>query len=420
MKGLSFLCLLMIWCLPFTHALALNFVACPAIVCAILLSVLGLGAHLSYSFVRKSDFFLFALWLLLSGSYFLGGQSSTAVNHWIAYTAFIVFGYFGVGRVTNSIVSVDIRFMEKIFKTISVMLVFTCFYGIVDWIFMVFTGMEIPIFRAEGGGVGNAVGYARARSFFGEPSGFSNFISVWAPVVLWYTFSRSKLVGGVSLSVILPAFFLTFSAKGFLAVAFFFPIVLLFFAFRRGFRPERILFILLLSAIFLAVVSFSGIGGIIVDAIAPKFFGSDIYDARAMRGLAVVDLIRGIHWLVGYGPASYETLLGVNAEGASFLSGYAYLLGDAGILGLCLFLVFSISQLLFLKKIKRKGLALALFIAFYIQVAGEVVGPAHYTLSFYLCVVLIHLCSRYDVFLSLPLRRINTNCHDQNENTSRY
>lgn len=124
------------------------------------------------------------------------------------------------------------------------------------------------------------------------------------------------------------------------------------------------------------------------DAVAPKFFGSDIYEARMDRGMNVVDHIEGGHWLVGYGPASYVTLIG--HDGETFLSGYAYLLGDAGIIGVAFFLLFLCAQLFFIKKLPYSGLKVVFCVTLYYIATGEIIAPMHYSVGVYLFIILLH------------------------------
>lgn len=386
-----FFCLAMFFCLPFTHGFAVNFVACPAVVCAGAFVFLGwLFVRSSHTWFSKSDFFIFGLWVLLCISFGFGTMSQTAINHGIAYTTFILICYLGGSRTIGILVEKDPKFWNKIMEMILFMLFFSCAYALIDWCVFLATGSEIPIPRALGGGNGSAAGVVRARGFSGEPSGLANFILMWSPLALWYLFSSKKnfLVKCSVLAVIVAAFFATFSAKGIISTLAVAPFVGGFLALKRGLNPTRIASVALVAVIAIAIVVVSGLGKTMFEAVAPKFFGSDIYNARFEQGANVVTLIEGFHWLVGYGPASYVTLVG--HDGETFLSGFAYLLGDAGILGLSLFGAFLASQLLFVKKLKFSGLKCAFLLMLYFTATGEVIGPTHYSLSAYLAIALLH------------------------------
>lgn len=385
----------MFFCLPFGHALALNFVVCPPVILAILF------ASFSLLFVRQkdvffsvSDFSLLGLWFLLSSSFGLGSMSQTAVNHWIAYTVFLIVVYLGVGRAVNGLVENRPDFFFKITGMITFMLFFSCVYAIADWAFFLTTGSEIPMLRPEGGGNGMAAGYVRCRGFSGEPSGLANFILLWSPLAFWHLFSKhgSVIRKTIFLCVVCVAFFATFSTKGILTLASSLPFVLLFFAIKNGINPVRIMGVTLLAVVVVAIVVLSGLGDVLYEAIAPKFFGSEIYEARMSRGADVVNYIEGGHWIVGYGPASYVALVG--RDGDTFLSGFAYLLGDSGILGMALFSLFLVSQLFFVRNLPSSGLKVVFTLTLYYVTTGEIIAPIHYSVGFYLVVILLHVAVR--------------------------
>lgn len=396
MNFAKFLCLLMFFCLPFNNALALNFVACPSVVFAILFAAAGLitGMPLRKMFVG-SDFLLLAFYALISASFVFGTMTQTAVNHWIAYTVFIVVIYFGCGRAINGIVSVYPQFWESIMKTICVILFFTCAYGIADFALLNITGTEIPIFRAEGGGYGSAAGFSRARSFLGEPSFLANFILAWGALAFWYVFSspQKRILKLIFTGVVSTAFCLTFSAKGIFEVLFISPILILTFVVKNGVRPGRLLGGIAVFAAGIIALCVSGFGETLWEAISVKIFGTDIANSRLERGMIVFDLMEGKNWLVGYGPASYVTLTGRTdaGGGVSFLSGVAYLLGDSGLIGLTLFFSFLGIQAFFARKLKDFGLKVAFFVTIYTSVASEFIEPTHYSPSLYLMIILLHV-----------------------------
>ena len=392
MKFTEFLCLLMFFCMPFTHALALNFVVCaPVIMAIVFVCVSLLFVRTQNPYVRKSDFLLIALWALLSSSFGFGSMTQTSVNHWIAYTIFLLLTYFGCGRAINCLVGNHPAFFISILKVISFMLFFACLYGIADWLVFQFTGSEIPIFRPEGGGNGMAANIVRARGFSGEPSGLANFILLWAPLAFWHIFSRKgeRFKKIIFSAVVCVAFVATFSAKGILTLLSSLPFLFLFLALRKGLNPLRIAGVVLFVAIVIGVIISSGLGEIMYDAIVPKFFGSDIYEARMSRGVNVVNYINGLHWLVGYGPASYVELIG--HDGETFLSGFAYLLGDSGMFGVAFFLIFLVSQLFFIKDLPFPGLKVAFTLTVYYIATGEIIAPIHYSIGFYLVIVILHV-----------------------------
>ncbi|MBR6797514.1 MAG: hypothetical protein IKM45_02350 [Opitutales bacterium] len=393
MKTSAFFCLLMIFLLPFTHAFAVNFVLCLPVVTAILLFVVGtLCVRTTRNPFRTSDLFLLGLWVLLSVSIVFGTMTPTAINHWLAYTTFILVVYFGGGRVIAGLTERNPNFWNRMLTAITFMLLGACAYALVDWLFFLTTGSEIPLPRPEGGGNGSAAGFVRARGFLGEPSGLGNFILMWAPLAIWHIFSigRSLTFRYLFLAVVIGAFLATFSTKGILTALSSLPVVVGFIALRKGLDLSRIVGILFLCLVGAFVVFVSGLGDVMYEAIAPKFFGSDVYNARFDRGMNVVNYIQGFHWFVGYGPASYVTLVGHDSE-QSFLSGFAYLLGDGGLIGVTLFSLFLFSQLLLARKLKDQGLKITFFVTLYYIVVGEIVAPMHYGIGTYFIIILLHV-----------------------------
>ena len=392
MKVASFICLTMIVLLPFTHAFSVNFVLCLPVVTAILLFVVGtLCVRTTRNSFRTSDLFLLGLWALLSVAIVFGTMTTTAINHWLAYTTFVVVFYFGCGRVIAGLIESNPNFWNKMLTTITFMLFGACVYALADWSVFLATGSEIPLPRPEDGGNGSAAGFVRARGFFGEPSGLGNFILLWAPLAIWHLFStgRSLVFRYLFLAVVIGAFLATFSTKGILTALSSFPVVFVFIALRKGFNLSRIVGILFLCIVGAVAVLASGLGDVMYEAIAPKFFGSDVYNARFDRGMNVVNYVQGIHWFVGYGPASYVTLVGHDSE-QSFLSGFAYLLGDSGLVGVSLFSLFLLTQFLLARKLQNQGLKMTFWVTLYYIVVGEVVAPVHYGIGAYLIVILLH------------------------------
>lgn len=419
MKVASFICLAMIVLLPFTHAFSVNFVLCLPVVTAILLFIVGtLCVRTTRNSFRTSDLFLLGLWALLSVAIVFGTMTTTAVNHWLAYTIFIIVFYFGCGRVIARLIESNPNFWNKILTTITFMLFGACAYALADWAVLLATGSEIPLPRPEGGGNGSAAGFVRARGSFGEPSGLGNFILLWAPLAVWHLFSsgRSLVFRYLFLSVVIGAFLATFSTKGILTVLSSIPVVVVFITLRKGFNLGRIAGVLFLCLIGAVVVFASGLGDVMYEAIAPKFFGSDVYNERFDRGLNVINYVQGIHWFLGYGPASYVTLVG-HDSGQSFLSGFAYLLGDSGLVGVFLFSLFLLTQFLLTRKLQNQGLKITFFVTLYYIVVGEVVAPVHYGIGVYLIVILLHAAIQNQsrifknpiVFRGMPLPR-NSQC----------
>ena len=411
MRLLAFFCLAMFFCLPFNHALAINFVACPSVVLAILFVGIGvMVARPTRAYFSNSDFLILGFWALLCVSFGFGTKTSTAINHWIAYATFILIVYFGCGRTIFALIENKPAFWNKILTTISVMIFITCVYGIVDWTVLFLTGSDIPIPRSMGGGYGSAAGVGRARSFLGEPSFLSNFLLAWVPLAFWYEFSqRGKYIWKtLFLVAVVAVFLLTFSVKGFCEVLFAAPVLIGIYLFKKGIRVERIIFFAVIALVVVAVLLATGFGQLLFDAVSVKFFGSDIANDRADRGLIILDLMSGYNWIFGYGPASYVTLTGGNTAGGgtSFLSGVAYLLGDSGILGLTLFSLFLFVQLFFVKKLKIFGLKLAFAVTIYTSAAGEIIEPTHYSPSLYLMIILLHAAVAYqDRIWKKPLPR---------------
>lgn len=341
----------------FTNALALNSVLTPAFAVSFIFI-----AH--FLFLPKKLYsrppFLFYFWLVYLFSYFGMATGSKATNHLFLWSfPFFVYYFIFKNELFANFSLQDIK--KNVLGVITFTTIFSCAFAILEFISSNFLGLDLSFIPR--GTVETYrpfdMGFFRARSFVEESGHFAFFVEIFGPLsVFWINRYVKRFTKYILYTIILFGFLTTLSGAGFGLLLLYLFLMVSGYYFRTGVKnnSSKIKMVFsLISLSILVLILFPHIIDFIGNVISAKFDVNNVSRAERESRLLALDRLSGLSFLIGYGPAAYDTL-----KVPSFISLYLGILMNTGIIGLTLFVLFELSKYNIVRRIKDFDLRIAL------------------------------------------------------------
>lgn len=347
-------CILM----SFTSAFAIT----PVLTIPVIISVLSISV-LSFQILKKQSSFVFfqedsliiCFLLYLFMSYLLNASyanSPKATNHLFAYLFAHLFTYYLLKSIVfNNIITA--KHINKLLMSISIGVCLSSLFGIFEFGLKNFLEIDINEFvpRVTVSEYSPTIfgTLTRIRGFVEESGHFSLYLEVFAPMTVYYFFQsdKFKILKYIFCLIIISALILTFSSSGIFILSIDIIMLCVFSMSRKNTiinssKIKKNLFIIIILVV--CFLFYDNIKEFYETAVVIKAVSSGSADDRNYRislGLKLLENNNLADWLIGYGPAMYDTVpMFRSVEGSSILVLYLLIILETGLIGLLFYVFF--------------------------------------------------------------------------------
>ncbi len=354
---MKYLVYLFVFCMIFANAFAISSVITISFGLSLVLFLYGLLKGLpSIRFGEPN--YLLGIFVILLLSYVLFATGEKSTNHLLLWTAPPLLYYYMFKRILVKTFSFN-QLLKNVLGVVYLATMVASLFALFEFVGRNFLGIDfsfIPRAALEDA-ESQALGGIRARSFMEEPGHFSFFLEIFIPLPIYWRirhFTSIYMKVG-SCVIMIAAVIVSFSAVGYVCLAIG---AVLYFAHSFKSSKFKLGSIGLLLGILYIILLVPDLWDMLVQTVQLKMDSDNTSHASRVSRFDALKYLGGIDFLVGYGPAAFDTL-----KVDSFVSLYLGVLMNTGIIGFFFCVLFIIKMFKNVKSVRDDSLRFAFFLS---------------------------------------------------------